>query len=153
MGNWTAKPTITAKIEANQMDLDLVIPKGQRSPIREFLETLAATSKVQATVSMARGHYKHLKFGSLSGRIMIQDGVLDLDRLSGQSTNGEVAGRMVVQLPRKEPADAELSVRATGLLVEDVLKLAGGGEGGGIKGESRVRGRIRGDGKNHHGLS
>ena len=123
--NWAAKPTITAKIESNQMDLDLLIPKGQRSPIREFLETLAATSKVQATASMARGHYKHLKFGSLSARIMIQDGVLDLDRLSGQSTNGEVAGRIVVQLPRKEPADAELSVRATGLLVEDVLKFFG----------------------------
>lgn len=149
--NWAAKPTITAKIESNQMDLDLLIPKGQRSPIREFLETLAATSKVQATASMARGHYKHLKFGSLSARIMIQDGVLDLDRVSGQSTNGEVAGRIVVQLPRNEPADAELSVRVTGLLVEDVLKLAGE-KGGGITGEARVAGTIRGHGKNPHGL-
>jgi hypothetical protein len=152
IGNWTAKPTITAKIEANQMDLDLLIPKSQGSPIREFLETLAATSKVQATASLARGHYKHLKFGSLSARIMIQDGVLDLDRLSGQSTNGEVAGRIVVQLPRKEPADAEVSVRATGLSVEDVLKLVGGGKGGGITGEARVTGTIRGHGKNPHGL-
>jgi hypothetical protein len=149
--NWAAKPTITAKIESNQMDLDLLIPKGQRSPIREFLETLAATSKVQATASMARGHYKHLKFGSLSARIMIQDGVLDLDRVSGQSTNGEVAGRIVVQLPRKEPADVEIAVRATGLLVEDVLKLAGG-KGGGITGEARVAGTILGHGKNPHGL-
>jgi uncharacterized protein involved in outer membrane biogenesis len=149
--NWAAKPTITAKIESNQMDLDLLIPKGQRSPIREFLETLAATSKVQATASMARGHYKHLKFGSLSARIMIQDGVLDLDRVSGQSTNGEVAGRIVVQLPRNEPADAEISVRVTGLSVEDVLKLAGG-KGGGITGEARVAGTIRGHGKNPHGL-
>ena len=116
---------ITAKIESNQMDLDLLIPKGERSPIRDFLESLAATSKVQATASIARGQYKHLKFGSLSARITIQDGMLDLDRVSGQSTNGEVAGRIVVQLPRKQPAEAEISVRATGLLVEDVLKLAG----------------------------
>jgi uncharacterized protein involved in outer membrane biogenesis len=149
--NWTAKPTITAKIEANQMDLDLLIPKGHRSPIREFLETLAATSKVQATASMARGHYKHLKFGSLSARITIQDGVLDLDRVSGQSTNGEVAGRLVVQLPRKEPADAELSLRATGLLVEDALKFLGP-KAGMATGEARVTGTIRGHGKNPHGL-
>src|SRR3990167_142247 len=101
------------------MDLDVLIPKGERSPIREFLEVLAETSKVQVMASMARGHYKHLKFGSLSARITIQDGVLDVDRLSGRSTSGEVAGRIVVQLPRKEPADAEVSVRATGLLVED----------------------------------
>ncbi|HYM88815.1 MAG TPA: AsmA-like C-terminal domain-containing protein [Nitrospiraceae bacterium] len=149
--NWAVKPTIIAKIESSQMDLDLLIPKGQRSAIREFLETLAATSKVQATVSMTRGHYKHLKFGSLSARIMIQDGVLDLDRVSGQSTNGEVAGRIVMQLPRNEPADAELSVRATGLLVEDVLKFLGPKEGM-ATGEARMTGTIRGHGKNPHGL-
>ncbi|MDZ4734115.1 MAG: AsmA-like C-terminal domain-containing protein [Nitrospirota bacterium] len=149
--NWAAKPTITAKIESNQMDLDLLIPKGARSPIRDFLETLAATSKVNATASMARGHYKHLKFGSLSARIMIQDGVLDVDRVSGQSTSGEVAGRIVVQLPRNEPADAELSVRATGLLVEDVLKLFGP-KAGMVTGEARVTGTIRGHGNNPHGL-
>ena len=149
--NWAATPTITAKIEANQMDLDLLIPKGRRSPIRDFLEILAATSKVHATASITRGHYKHLKFGNLSARITIQDGVLDLDRLSGQSTNGEVAGRIVVQLPRKEPAEAELSVRATGVLVEDVLKLTGDKESG-ITGDARVTGTIRGHGKNPHGL-
>ncbi|MBI3806760.1 MAG: AsmA-like C-terminal domain-containing protein [Nitrospirae bacterium] len=149
--NWAAKPTITAKIESNQMDIDLLIPKGQRSPIRDFLETLAATSKVQATASMARGHYKHLKFGSLSARIMIQDGVLDLDRVSGQSTNGEVAGRIVVQLPHNQPADAEISVRATGLLMEDVLKFFGK-KAGMATGEARVTGTIRGHGKNPHGL-
>lgn len=149
--NWATNPTITAKIESNQMDLDLLIPKGQRSPIREFLETLAATSKVQATASMARGHYKHLKFGKLSARITIQDGVLDLDRLSGQSTDGEVAGRIVVQLPRKEPADAELSVRATGLLVEDILRFLGP-KAGMATGEARITGTIRGHGKNPHGL-
>ncbi|HKQ35676.1 MAG TPA: AsmA-like C-terminal domain-containing protein [Nitrospiraceae bacterium] len=149
--NWAAKPTITAKIESNQMDLDLLVPKGARSPIREFLETLAATSKVQATATMARGRYKHLKFGSLSARITIQDGMLDLDRVSGQSTNGEVAGRIVVQLPPKQPADAELSVRATGLLVEDVLKFFGP-KAGVFTGEARVTGTIRGNGRNPHGL-
>jgi uncharacterized protein involved in outer membrane biogenesis len=149
--NLATKPTITAKIESNQMDLDLLIPKGQRSPMRDFLEFLAATSKVQATASIAHGRYKHLKFGSLAARITIQDGVLDLDRVSGQSANGEVAGRLVVQLSPKQPAEAELAVRATGLLVEDVLKLAGE-KGRGITGEARVTGTIRGHGKNPHGV-
>ncbi|HEY6262154.1 MAG TPA: AsmA family protein, partial [Nitrospiraceae bacterium] len=144
--NWAIKPTISAKIESNQMDLNLIIPKAERSPIREFLETLAATSKVQATASIARGHYKHLKFGSLSARIMIQDGMLDLDRVSGQSANGEVAGRIVVQLPRKQPADAEMSIRATGLPVEDVLKFFGP-KGEFMTGEARMTGTMRGHGK------
>jgi uncharacterized protein involved in outer membrane biogenesis len=149
--NWAAKPTITAKIESNQMDLDLLIPKGQRSPIRDFVETLAATSKVQATASMARGHYKHLKFGSVSARITIQDGVLDLDRVSGKSTDGEVAGRIVAQLPPNQPAAAEISVRATGLLMEDMLKFFGK-KAGMATGEARVTGTIRGHGRNPHGL-
>ena len=149
--NWTSKPAITAKIDSNQMDIDLLIPKGQRAPIRDFLEWLAATSKVSATASIARGHYKHLKFGGLSARITIQDGILDLDRLSGQSTNGDIAGRIVVQLPRGQPADGELSLRATGLLVEDMYKLVGAKEGG-VTGEARITGTVRGHGRNPHGL-
>jgi hypothetical protein len=152
MRNWATKPVIAAKMESNQMDIDLLIPKGQRAPIRDLLEWLAATSRVSATASIARGHYKHLKFGALSGRLTIQDGVLDLDRLSGQSTNGEIAGRVVVQLPRGEPADAEISLRATGLLVEDVYRLAGSKEGG-VTGEARVTGTIRGHGRNPHGIN
>jgi len=150
--NWVGKPGITAKIESNQMDIDLLIPKGQRAPIRDFLEWLAATSKVSATASIARGHYKHLKFGGLSGRITIQDGVLDLDRVSGQSTNGDIAGRMVVQLPRGEPAEAEISMRATGLLVEDLYRLVGAKQHGAVTGEARVTGTIRGHGRNPHGV-
>ncbi|HEX6950515.1 MAG TPA: AsmA-like C-terminal region-containing protein, partial [Nitrospira sp.] len=151
MRNWTTKPVITAKMESNQMDIDLLIPKGERAPIRDLLEWLAATSKVSATASIARGHYKHLKFGALSARMTIQDGVLDLDRLSGQSTNGEIAGRVVVQLPRNEPADAEISLRATGLLVEDIYRLAGD-KTGSVTGEARITGTIRGHGRNPHGL-
>jgi uncharacterized protein involved in outer membrane biogenesis len=149
--NWATKPVITARIESNQMDIDLLIPKGQRAPIRDLLEWLAANSKVSATASIARGRYKHLKFGALSARMAIQDGVLDLDRVSGQSTNGDIAGRIVVQLPRGEPADAEIALRATGLLVEDMYRLAGSKDGG-ITGEARVTGTIRGHGRNPHGL-
>ena len=148
--NWTVKPIVTAKIESNNMDIDLLIPKGARSPIRDLLETLAATSKVHATATIARGHYKHFKFGSLSARITIQDGVLDVDRLSGQSTDGELAGRLVVQLPRNQPADTEVSARATGLQVEDLLKLVE--SSGPVTGMARLSGTIRGHGRNPHGV-
>ncbi|BFU93558.1 MAG: conserved protein of unknown function [Nitrospira sp.] len=149
--NWATKPAISGKMESNQMDLDLLIPKGERSPMREFLETLAATSRVAMTASITRGHYKHLKFGGLSARITIQDGVLDVDRISGQSTDGEIAGRIAVQLPRHEPAEAEISVRATGVPVSDILRLVGKNEGG-VTGQIRITGTIRGHGRNPHGV-
>jgi len=149
--NWSTKPAITAKLESNQMDIDLLIPKGERSPIREFLETLAATSRVNANATIARGHYKHLKFGGMSARITIQDGVLDVDRIAAQSTDGEIAGRIVVQLPRHEPAEAEVSVRATGILFDDLLRLTGA-KGRGVTGEVRLSGTVRGHGRNPHGI-
>ncbi len=149
--NWMTKPVITAKIESGIMDIDLLIPKGERSPIREFLETLAATSRVTATASIERGHYKHLKFGSLSCRLTIQDGVLDVDRISGQSADGQIAGRLVVQLPPKAPAEADVSLRLTGLPFEDLIKLAKP-RGQPITGQLRLTGSLRGHGRNPHGV-
>ncbi len=149
--NWMAKPIVTGKIESNQLDLSLVIPKGERTPIREFLETLAATSHVTMAVAVARGRYKHLKFGSLAARINVQDGVLDIDRLSGESTHGHVAGRLVVQLPPKAPADFDLSFRATGVELEDLLRLTKD-QVHSASGEIRFSGVLRGHGRNPHGV-
>ncbi|HMS83152.1 MAG TPA: AsmA-like C-terminal domain-containing protein [Nitrospira sp.] len=149
--NWPAKPMISGKIESNQLDLSLLIPKGERSPVREFLETLAATSQVTMTAAVARGHYRHLKFSALSARIMIQDGVLDVDRLSGESIHGHVAGRLVVQLPPHAPAELDLSFRATGVEFDDVLRLTQA-QVHGVSGELRISGVIRGHGRNPHGV-
>lgn len=149
--NWATKPAITGKIESNQLDLSLVIPKGERTPVREFLETLAATSQVTMSAAVARGRYKHLKFNSLAARINIQDGVLDIDRLSGESTHGQVAGRLVVRLPPKAPADLDLSFRATGVEFEDLLRLTKAHVHG-VSGEVRVSGVVRGHGRNPHGI-
>lgn len=149
--NWPAKPVITGKIESNQLDLDLVIPKGERSPMREVLEKLASTSQVTMTAAAARAHYRHLKFGGMTARITIQDGVLDIDRIGGDSTNGQVAGRVVVQLPAKAPAETEVSLRATGLTVEDLLRLTHA-DIQGVSGQVRLNGTIRGHGRNPHGV-
>lgn len=149
--NWVAKPVITGRIESNQLDVSLLIPKGERTPVREFLETLAATSHVTMTAAVARGHYKQLRFTALSGRINIQDGVLDIDRLSGESTHGHMAGRLVVHLPPKAPADVDLSFRATGVEFDDVLRLAKS-QTHGVSGELRLSGALRGHGRNPHGI-
>lgn len=149
--NWAVKPVITGKIESNQLDLALLIPKSARSPIREFLENLASGSQVTMAATIARGHYKHMKFGALSARVTIQDGVLDIDRIVGESAHGQVAGRMVAQLPQKAPAEVEFSFRASGMPVEDLLNLMTT-QNHGVSGPMRVRGSIRGHGRNPHGV-
>jgi len=149
--NWTTKPVIAVKIESAQMDLDLLIPKGQRSPVREFLETLAATSQVSATATIEKGLYKHLRFGGLSGRLTIQDGLLDLDRVAGQSGTGQVAGRLVVRLPKGEPAETETSVRMTGIPFDAVLPLLNATDKP-VTGDLKLTGVLRGHGRNPHGV-
>lgn len=149
--NWTTKPVIAVKIESAQMDLDLLIPKGHRSPIREFLETLASTSQVSATATIEKGLYKHLRVGGLSGRLTIQDGMLDLDRVVTQSGTGHAAGRMVVHLPKGEPAETETSVRMTGIPVEALLPLLGANDQP-VTGDMKLTGALRGHGRNPHGI-
>ncbi|HET6675121.1 MAG TPA: AsmA-like C-terminal domain-containing protein [Nitrospiraceae bacterium] len=149
--NWTTKPLIAAKIESPQLDIDLLIPKGERSPIRELLELLAATSQVSATFSIDKGYYKHLRFGGLSGRMVIQDGVLDLDRVAGQSGAGQVAGRLVVHLPRHAPAETEGSIRMTGIPFEALVPLLGAPDES-MTGDVKLVGALRGHGRNPHGV-
>jgi hypothetical protein len=149
--NWTTKPAVTVKMESSQLDIDLVIPKGDRSPIREFLELLAATSHVSAAFSVDKGYYKHLRFGGLSGHVAIQDGLLDVDRLTGQSGIGQVAGRLVVHLPREAPAEAEGSIRMTGIPFEALVPLLGG-RSQTMTGDVKLTGALRGHGRNPHGI-
>ncbi|MBI4400137.1 MAG: AsmA-like C-terminal domain-containing protein [Nitrospirae bacterium] len=149
--NWNRKPTIELKVESSQLDLALLIPKGKRSPVRDALEELAATSRLVATVGINRGTYKALTFTELSGRVNIRDGVLDVDRLSGQSDGGRVAGRLVVLLPKRKPAEVEVSVRITGMPFVKVSQLTGD-EKRLVSGELSASGTVQGNGKNPRGV-
>ena len=151
VSNWGTTPLITGKIESNQLDLTLLFPKGDHSPIREFLETLAATGQVTMAATIAHGQYHGLNLGALSARVHIHDGMLDVDRISGESEQGQITGRLVVQLPQKAPAEMELSFRATGLPIDELLRLANA-QAHGMTGSMRVSGSIRGHGRNPHGV-
>ncbi|HJU04916.1 MAG TPA: AsmA-like C-terminal region-containing protein [Nitrospiraceae bacterium] len=121
--NWHRTPSINVEIESAQMDLDLLIPKGKRSPARDFLEVLADGSRLAAMVTIDRGFYKSLIFTDLSWRLSAKDGVLDIDRVSGDTEGGQISGRLVVQLPRLKPADAAANVRFTGIPFERMLQI------------------------------
>ncbi|MGH7232476.1 MAG: AsmA family protein [Nitrospiraceae bacterium] len=123
--NWNRAPSVVVEVESAQMDLDLLIPKGARSPARDFLEILADTSRVAATVTIDRGHYKSLVFTDLSWRLMAKDGVLDIERISGDTEDGQVSGRLVVHLPRLKQAEATATIRFSGLPFERLLQITG----------------------------
>ncbi len=123
--NWNLTPSIDVEVESAQLDLDLLVPKGARSPVRDFLETLAETSRVVAMVTIDRGTYKSLTFTDLSWRLVAKDGMLDIDRISGDTEDGQVSGRLVFHLPRQKPAEANASVRFSGIPFERLWQLMG----------------------------
>jgi hypothetical protein len=149
--NWTKVAFINLKIESSEFDIDLVIPKGARSPIRDFLEELAATSKVVAMVTIDRGHYKTLDFEGLSAKITIRDGALDVDRINGNVDNrGRIAAHLVLNLPKGQPADGEVAFQVSDLSYAKLLQ-AVGDEKRLIIGDVSASGIISADGANPKG--
>jgi len=148
--NWHETPAITLKAESSKLDFDLLIPKGGRSPLRDFLETLASTSRLVATVGIDRGVYQQFTFTEVSCRVNIRDGVLDVDRLNGQSDGGRLAGRLVVRLPREKPAEAEVSVRIDGVPFLKLSQLMS--EKHLVSGELSATATVQGHGRHPRGV-
>jgi uncharacterized protein involved in outer membrane biogenesis len=142
--NWNRNPFFNIDIESAQLDIDLLIPKGKRSPIRDFLETLAETSRVVATVSIDHGIYKTLDFHNVTSRLNIRGNVLDIDRISGDTDDGHLAGRVVVFLPPQKSAELEVSFRVSGLPVEKLLQLTAD-ESRMMSGSLSANGSVRGN--------
>lgn len=149
--NLDAKPILNAKLESSRLNLELLVPKEGRSPVRDFLELLADKTQTTAVATIERGHYKQMRVAGLSARINIENGVVDVDRINARSEGGHVSGRLVVQLPKEQPAEAEATIRLAGVPFEELSRLGGGHEHF-MTGEVRLTGTIRGHGRNPHGL-
>ena len=121
--NWRTKPALDLKVESPDLDIDLLIPKGERSPVRDLLEDLAATGQLTASVAITLGRYKQLTINDLSGRVNIGDEVLSITQIAGQIGEGTLDGRLVVRLPRRKPAEGEVKIQLTSAPYEKINPL------------------------------
>lgn len=122
--DWRGKPVIAATVESPNLDLELLVPTGERSPARDFLENLAATTSVTATVDITQGRYKHLSLSELSSQVAIGDETLALSRINGRIEDGVITdSRLVVRMPRRKPAEGEISLHLAGMPAEKAYEL------------------------------
>jgi hypothetical protein len=149
--NWPRLPSIDLKFESALFDLDLLVPKGARSPVRDLLERLAASTRSVATVAVDRAVYKQVKLKDLSCRVNLRDGVLDVDRLAAQAEGGAIAGRFIVRLPERGPAESEAAIRITGVPFEEFTHLFGTEEHP-VVGTMTLTGTLQATGKNPKGV-
>ncbi len=151
--DWRNRPVITANVESPYLDLELLIPKGARSPARDFLEELAATSRVTATVGITRGRYQQLSVSELSARVAIGDETVEASRISAQVEEGSLSeSRLVVRLPKRKPAEGEVSLRLSGFPAEKLMPLLGDDQRL-ITGELSLSGTIQGNGRHPRGFT
>lgn len=148
--NWDKQPAINLKLFSSQLDIDLLIPKGERSPVRDFLEDLAATSRLAATINIDRGLYKSLTIRDLSSQVNIRDGMVVLDNLAGQAEGGTIDGRLKIQLPKLKPADAQVSFQIAGMPYEKIVRLID--EQQVVTGTLSATGTLQGDGRDPQGI-
>lgn len=149
--NWHQTPLIDLKLDSSQFDLERLIPKGERSPTRDFLERLATRTRVSAAVALDRGMYKQVPLKDVSARISIRDGVVEVERLTAAAEGGTLAGRFVVRLPEKGPAEAETVVRLAQFPFARLAHLFGTKEHP-IVGTLGLSSTLQGHGKNPRGV-
>ncbi len=151
--DWRTKPIITATVESPHLDFELLMPKGERSPVRDFLEDLAATSRVTATVDVTRGRYKQLTLSEISSRVTIGDGTLEASRIAGQIEEGTLSeSRFLVRLPKLKPAEWEANIQLAGLPAEKLLTFLGDNQRL-ITGELTLATTIQGNGRHPRGVT
>ncbi|MFM7841704.1 MAG: hypothetical protein ACKO9T_07505, partial [Nitrospira sp.] len=151
--DWQTTPVVTATVESTYLDVELLIPKGERSPARDFLEDLAATSRVTASVDITRAHYKQFRLGELSAHVVIGNELIEVSRISGQLEEGILAdSRLLVRLPRRKPAEGELKLRMTGFPSEKVFRLFKDDQRL-ITGDLTIEATLQGNGKHPRGMA
>jgi hypothetical protein len=150
--NWRREPDIRLSMESSQFDIDLVIPKGARSPIRDLIEELAATGRLVASISIDTGVYEQLTLTHLSGKLRISDGEVEVHELEALSGGGTVGGRLLFRLPKQKPPQGEVTFRLGNMPFEEFTHLFGSQEHP-IVGDLSLSGFLSGHGRHPRGVS
>ena len=149
---WRGVPRIQAVFDSPGLDLALLIPEGERSPVRTAMEALTRGAKLAATVTILNGRYHGVAFDEIKAKVTGEDSVLVLDPITGRMGKGAIAGQTRVALPPGKPAAVESTLHLNGIAVEPVFEAIGTKEQR-FTGFLTLDGAIRGDGTNPNGTA
>ena len=149
---WRGVPLIELALDSPGLDLQLLIPEGERSPVRTAMEWIARDSKLSARATVRNAVYHGIRFDEIRAKATGADGVIVLDPVNGKASGGTVSGQLRIALPRDKPAAVESSLHVAGVAVEPLIR------GFGIKeppftGSLYLDGAIRGDGSHPRGTA
>src|SRR5881397_770127 len=147
---WRGVPRIQATLESHSLDLALLIPEGERSPVRIAMEAIGGNAKLAATVSVKSGRYRGVPFDEIQATVTGADSVLVVDPITGRMGMGTIAGQARIALPPGRPASVETGLYLKGIAVEPVFQALGVKEPP-FTGVLKLDGAISGNGANPRG--
>ena len=149
---WKTVPEVSVMWDAPQFDIDLLVPKEGRSPLRDGVEWLANHGKLKGSLFIDRPRYQSFSGEKLSAEIHVHDNLVSLEKIQTMvEKHGTVKGRLFVHLPSGKPAAVRASFEGHNLPFEKML-LALGDERRLISGQLDIQGKIQGHGRDEQGI-
>jgi hypothetical protein len=97
------------------MDLDLLIPKGERSPMRTVLEVITGKTKLSGRATIRNAVYKGIDFEEIEAKLSGGDRKLIVDSINGTLPVGLLTAQVTLGLLQDKPIAVESS-----LVLDDV---------------------------------
>jgi hypothetical protein len=152
MKHWNTNPQVSVMWDAPRFDIDLLIPKEERSVLRDGVEWIANHGRLQGSILIKNPLYKAFAGKNLSAELNIHDNLVSVDKIQAMvEENGSIKGRIFVHLPPGKPAAMRASFKADNLPFEKILKVLGD-EHRLISGNINIRGKVQGHGRHARGV-
>ncbi len=149
---WNAAPEVSVMWNAPRFDIDLLIPKNERSVLRDGVEWLASHGKLAGSILIDQPRYQTFSGQNLSAELSIHDNLVTLDKFQTLvEEEGSLKGRVLVHLPPGKPAAVRASFEGARLPFEKFLT-AIGDERDLVTGQMTIRGKVQGDGRDERGI-
>ena len=150
--HWMGSPKVSLMMESPQFDVELVIPKKERSAIRDAIEWLAAHGTLDGSIHVKRPRYQNLNGESLSALIKIHDNLVSIDKVQMMvEGTGTLDGRFFIHVPEGKPGAMRASFQANDIPFDKLLTMVGDDRRS-ISGNLSVGGMIQGHGRNEGGV-
>jgi hypothetical protein len=149
---WRGVPLVQLAFDSPGLDLELLIPEGERTAARAAMEGLSRNTKLSTTAAISNGIYRGIQFDTIQAKVSGGDGVLVLDPIAGRSGGGAIVGQARIALQKGKPAAVESSLHVKGVSVEPLIRAFGIKEPP-FTGALFLDGAVRGDGGDPRGTS
>ncbi len=153
MKNWKTHPEVSLIWEAPQFDIELLIPKDERSILRDGFEWLADQGQLEGSIVINHPRYKAFSGQKLSAALSIHDNLVAVDKIQTMvEKEGSLKGRVFVHLPPHKPAAMRASFEGHNLPFEKFLSVLGD-QRRFVSGNMDIRGMIQGHGRDPKGIA